>query len=230
MDNTISTCLFCDKVFNGFEKLVAHTAVHTRERNYFCNVDGCNTTWPNPSAVYHHKRRVHRNDKFKCSACNRVFNAYDTFRKHRRDFHDGQSQMVNGRHTITAEVIHGEDESSKKRKNKFTCTTCGKSFSELRHLKMHMNLHTGERPYACQQCSAIYFHRNSLYQHRRSKHAVPKIRIKIVKGKEDGKIVNAFVAKEEKIIPDMVPEEVNNTVQKPLTNQKNSCHLKTRKE
>lgn len=47
------------------------------------------------------------------------------------------------------------------------CSTCGKTFSNARVLKSHMNIHTGQRPYTCDLCIRSFTHYTALVTHRK---------------------------------------------------------------
>ena len=51
---------------------------------------------------------------------------------------------------------------------KHKCEVCGKGFSESDRLKDHNNIHTGEKPYLCQFCSACFASKGTHAMHERS--------------------------------------------------------------
>lgn len=51
------------------------------------------------------------------------------------------------------------------------CPDCDKTFKRSDNLLDHMNLHTGEKPYRCEECDIGFPYRSSLYNHNKSKHS-----------------------------------------------------------
>lgn len=49
----------------------------------------------------------------------------------------------------------------------FLCTECGRSFNSHSNLRIHLNVHTGARPYACPDCGKSFSQSGALKIHRR---------------------------------------------------------------
>ncbi|PYI04378.1 hypothetical protein BO78DRAFT_320718 [Aspergillus sclerotiicarbonarius CBS 121057] len=50
------------------------------------------------------------------------------------------------------------------------CTTCGRSFARLEHLKRHERSHTKEKPFECPECSRCFARRDLLLRHQQKLH------------------------------------------------------------
>ncbi|GMT15930.1 hypothetical protein PFISCL1PPCAC_7227, partial [Pristionchus fissidentatus] len=65
---------------------------------------------------------------------------------------------------------------SLKKRKKYECTFCGKSFTTSQRLQDHERIHTGERPYKCELCSKDFVQRGHYIRHFNTTHSTDPVR------------------------------------------------------
>lgn len=68
------------------------------------------------------------------------------------------------------ETLHTPPKADKPRPH--ACTTCGRSFVRLEHLRRHERSHTKEKPFECVECTRCFARKDLLLRHQHKLHAI----------------------------------------------------------
>uniref|UniRef100_A0A4W6C413 C2H2-type domain-containing protein n=1 Tax=Lates calcarifer TaxID=8187 RepID=A0A4W6C413_LATCA len=90
---------------------------------------------------------------------------------------DTQTEQVQSRHTVTLQtdrlteaVAAAPTWSPDLRERRYRCSSCGKRFYQLGHLKKHQFSHTEEKPFTCGECGKNYTSAESFRAHQLHRH------------------------------------------------------------
>jgi len=128
----------CGKAFAYSYNLTAHLKSHSQPR-VMCHI--CSFS-AGKRDLEIHMRKVHNEaPSFLCSICKQLF------------------------HTLQALTMHKK--SHDPHKVEHSCPLCGKTYSKRCELKEHLYMHTGERPYQCDQCEWTFTSNSRLTRHKK---------------------------------------------------------------
>ena len=146
-----SQCHICNKVFTSRDYLKTHLALHG---NDVFNCDQCGKTYKSLTFLRSHINLVHRAKEINCEFCGQTFANNSEYKRHKIINHikvkSHQCPLCDYK-GYTKQYLQYHMEIHKEAK--LSCSFCGKTFRQNGALKAHIMTHTGEKPYACSECS-----------------------------------------------------------------------------
>eukprot|EP01083_Nonionella_stella_P170392 579778_1 len=109
--------------------------------DFKCN--NCNASFGSKDDLSQHGTEMHTAERlYSCSQCKDTFNKQATLQQHVQTIHNNQSK-------------------------KFKCSICDKEFKHKGNWRMHLRVHSGERPYPCDVCKKAFKQQSTLIEHKR---------------------------------------------------------------
>ena len=155
-------CSQCSKTFNHMGDLIPHLKnEHNIEQLHKC--PKCNDRFNLKLSLIDHLRMVHNSEK------SIIEKSYEMF----RNDNVANSQLINntGNEDYGTDVVKVTNEYEKQstdkvyRRTRHQCHICNKVLASSAHFKIHLRVHTGERPYKCKICPKSYPYTQQLLDH-----------------------------------------------------------------
>ncbi|VEN37122.1 unnamed protein product, partial [Callosobruchus maculatus] len=163
--NRPATCILCSFTAKDARRLSAHMSwLHKDSKNLWCH--SCNSLVEN---LPDHLKEYHKDD-LKCPLCSKTVKTLSHFMEHVSYHTDRQSKKVSSA-TCNKNCEDSEDAIKERlddqNSKSHLCQHCGKIFSKISKLTVHMRIHTGELPYKCSFCDVRTNTRGKLKVHER---------------------------------------------------------------
>ncbi|XP_065224302.1 zinc finger protein 224-like [Planococcus citri] len=180
-------CNICRKRFSRQQSLKRHRLIHEDpSRRFACNI--CHWKFSRQENLKRHLISHEASKPFKCSECDRSFRRTEHVKRHMRLVHvtDIRNQLTldyyfcghckyqcQSKETLVYHIKR--DHISDLSLEEFSCTICGKTFSNSSYRRRHeQTVHAKEKCFCCTNCGNRYKYDNSLAQHLRLKQCMPK--------------------------------------------------------
>ncbi|XP_037964622.2 zinc finger protein 501 [Plutella xylostella] len=135
------------------------------------NIQVCHECGESVKNLYQHSRKhLAESQVFPCELCPKVFNHYNSRKKHIRRKHLGIKRECDICHKKVVDLSSHKLLMHNREALKFACTICDHRVRSQLDLETHLRVHTKERPYECNLCDGKYKTTAQLALHKRQVH------------------------------------------------------------
>ena len=182
-------CNFCS-YFSFYKRQVRiHEAVTHRDTEFQCGQ--CDFKAKRQLYVNQHVLRFHGTEEYPCGFCNFKSKWKTGLKKHVRQKHTDTGRKksicnICGIYLSCQNDVSRHVKEVHDRSVSYQCSFCAKSFHKKANLKVHLNIHTGEKPYICTLCGRAFGGASNLYHHKKKHHSDNnKVKINVISCNQD---------------------------------------------
>ncbi|XP_031633957.1 zinc finger protein 717-like [Contarinia nasturtii] len=167
-------CDRCKKRFSCKKSLTMHMRTHTGEKPYQC--DQCKKRFSRKEHLKTHMRTHTGEEPYQCDQCKKRFSQSGHLTMHIRT-HTGikPHQCDQWCHRGFSQNIEKEAHERECKRRRYECYLCNRDDNEKKFvtvgktlLQTHMRIHTGEKPYQCDQCKKRFNQKCRLTTHMKT--------------------------------------------------------------
>ncbi|XP_063835969.1 zinc finger protein 239-like [Ostrinia nubilalis] len=148
-------CTNCDVRFHNNDALKRHTEGKAECDPSLSPCGRCGENFNTSEELKEHTKEHTKEEQVKCEECNRTFAHERSYAVH--------YQRVHLRVRAASRDVRG-----KSRNTSRVCEVCGRKCISNASLRYHQRIHTGERPYQCNQCPKRFSISQRLQIHQRT--------------------------------------------------------------